>query len=160
MATATWSIFQQLLFSIFSFRKTHWRQLKFSENRNKQCNRSKTHKDYVKISLLLANVAILNCFSSVPYHTGMYNYAWVYKPTLLRSVNATLLGYSWSVMRTAARESDLTNTWHKYSETEQQNHSNKTDIQGGKYFLKQRINFSNNNNNNNLILYILKDKLQ
>ena len=36
----TWSIFQQLS-SIFSFRKTCWRQLKFSKNRNKQCNQSK-----------------------------------------------------------------------------------------------------------------------
>ena len=31
----TWSIFQQLS-SIFSFRKRRWRQLNFSENRNKQ----------------------------------------------------------------------------------------------------------------------------
>ena len=36
----TWSIFQQLS-SIFSFRKTRWRQLNFSENRNKHCNQSK-----------------------------------------------------------------------------------------------------------------------
>ena len=36
----TWSIFQQLS-SIFSFRKRRWRQLNFSENRNKQCNQSK-----------------------------------------------------------------------------------------------------------------------
>ena len=36
----TWSIFQQLS-SIFSFRKTRWRQLNFSENRNKQCNQGK-----------------------------------------------------------------------------------------------------------------------
>ena len=36
----TWSIFQQLS-SIFSFRKTRWRQWNFSENRNQQCNQSK-----------------------------------------------------------------------------------------------------------------------
>ena len=36
----TWSVFQELT-SIFSFRKRRWRQLKFSENRNKQCNQSK-----------------------------------------------------------------------------------------------------------------------
>ena len=58
----TWSIFQQLS-SNFSFRKTHWRQLNFSENRNKQCNQSKymlkKHKDYVEIFLLL----VLDCFS-------------------------------------------------------------------------------------------------
>ena len=36
----TWSIFQELT-SIFSFRKRRWKQLKFSENRNKQGNQSK-----------------------------------------------------------------------------------------------------------------------
>ena len=51
----TWSVFQQLL-SIFSFRKTRWRQLNLSENRYKQCNQSKymlwkKHKDYLEIFL-------------------------------------------------------------------------------------------------------------
>ena len=36
----TWPIFQQLS-SIFSVRKRRWKQLKFSENKNKQCNQSK-----------------------------------------------------------------------------------------------------------------------
>ena len=36
----TWPIFQQLS-SIFSFRKRRWKQLKFSENRNKHCNQRK-----------------------------------------------------------------------------------------------------------------------
>ena len=36
----TWPTFQQL-WSIFSFTMTRWRQLYFSENRNKQCYRSK-----------------------------------------------------------------------------------------------------------------------
>ena len=53
----TWSILKKLS-SIFSFRKTRWRQLTFSENRNKQCNQSKfifIHKDYVKIFLVAAS---------------------------------------------------------------------------------------------------------
>ena len=42
--------------------------LNFSENRYKQCNQSKymlkkTHKDYVEIFLLFADVAVLDCFS-------------------------------------------------------------------------------------------------
>ena len=48
-----WLIFQQLS-SIFSFKKTRWRQLNFSENQN------------IKIFLLLADVAVLDCFSYVP----------------------------------------------------------------------------------------------
>ena len=36
----TWSIFQELS-SIFLFRKRRWKQLNFSENRNKHCNQSK-----------------------------------------------------------------------------------------------------------------------
>ena len=65
----TWSIFQQLS-SIFSFRKRRWRQLKFSENRNKQWNQrkyvsaQKANKDYVEIFLLLADVAVLDCLAT------------------------------------------------------------------------------------------------